>query len=199
MVLFWLKSGTASTAACTDVKSQHPFGSTQRYEVVLVSLGKSGEKPSHGVTIFPFLLCLLHWWWCPPLLYAMTVAVIGDDKKKWRLKWVRYLRNDGFEFVICVDAKTAKMVNRKLRDVLRRFIFCMKEMNRDNMFLEGINRYATEVKDAYMLRAVHWAKWPDQTNWIHLTWSLTGKPEEHGWSDLGFLLIKTEDSVRIMG
>ena len=128
MVLFWLKSGTASTAACTDVKLQHPFGSTQRYEVVLVSLGKSGENPSHGVTIFPSLFCLLYWWWCPPLLYAMTVAVIGDDEKKVRLKWIRYLRNEGFESVICVDVKTAKMANRKLRDMLWRFIFCMKEM-----------------------------------------------------------------------
>lgn len=128
MVLFWLKSGIALTAACTVVKLQHPFRSTQIYEVVLVSLGKSGEKSSQGFTVLFFLWCLC-WWWCPLMLYAMTVEVIGDDEKKVRLKLTRYLRKDGFEFMMCVDDKTAKMANRKLRDthMLWRFIFCMEE------------------------------------------------------------------------
>ena len=125
IVLFWLKSGIALTAACTVVKLQHPFRSTQIYEVVLVSGGKSGEKSSQGFTVLFFLWCL----WCPPMLYVMTVEVIGDDEKKVRLKLIRYLRKDGLEFMMCVDDKTAKMATRKLRDIhmLWRFIFCMEE------------------------------------------------------------------------
>lgn len=63
------------------------------------------------------------------MLYVMTVEVIGDDEKKVRLKLIRYSRKDGFEFMMCVDGKTAKMANRKLRDIhmLWRFIFCMEE------------------------------------------------------------------------
>ena len=140
IVLFRLKFGTASIAAWTVVKLQHPFRSTQIYAVVLVSWGKSGEKSSQGITFLLLLWCLLCWWWWHPMLYATTVEVIGDDEKKVRLKWMRYLmRNiDGLGFMICVDAKTAQMAIKKLRDMLWRFIFCMEgetgNRNRHDMF-----------------------------------------------------------------
>ena len=63
------------------------------------------------------------------MLYVMTVEVIGDDEIEVRLKLIRYLRKDGFEFMMFVDDKTAKMATRKLRDIhmLWSFIFCMEE------------------------------------------------------------------------
>lgn len=54
MFLLRLKFGTTSTADCTDVKLQHPFRSTQKYDVVFVSGGtKSLGKSSQIETFLP--------------------------------------------------------------------------------------------------------------------------------------------------
>lgn len=130
MFLFWLELETASTAACTVVKLQHPFRSTQSIEVVSVSGGgKLGGKLSQIETFFP-LLGFFFWWWLLINLIEIKDGIMGDEKvvKKTSIKYLREI-NCGLLFGVglllmkCLDAKIAKMATKKVKDLLLRFIF----------------------------------------------------------------------------
>lgn len=133
MFLFWLELETASTAACTVVKLQHPFRSTQSIEVVSVSGGgKLGGKSSQIDTFFPpsgFFLWWWWWWWCLLInLSEIKDEIMGDEKvvKQTSIKYLREIICGllfGVLLMKCLDTKIAKMATRKVKDMLLRFIF----------------------------------------------------------------------------
>ena len=128
MVLFWLRTLTASTADCTIVKLQQPLRSTHKIEVVLVSGGgKSGGKSSQRDPVVLSWWCL--WRWRPQSRaeYTMGVETKGDDEKVFRLRSMRCLTNLGlFGRERCVYmAKDANMAKRRGREMALRLILSM--------------------------------------------------------------------------
>ena len=128
MVLFWLRTLTASTADCTIVKLQQPLRSTHKIEVVLVSGGgKSGGKSSQRDPVVLSWWCL--WRWRPQSRaeYTMGVETKGDDEKVLRLRSMRCLTNLGlFGRERCVYmAKDANMAKRRGREMALRLILSM--------------------------------------------------------------------------
>ena len=126
MVLFWLRTLTASTADCTIVKLQQPLRSTHKIEVVLVSGGgKSGWKSSQRDPVVLSWWCL--WRWRPQSRaeYTMGVETKGDNEKVFRLRSMRCLTNLGlFGRERCVYmAKDANMAKRRGREMALRLIF----------------------------------------------------------------------------
>lgn len=119
---FMLRFGTALMAACTVVKLQHPFRSTQSVNVVLVSGGgKFGGKSSQMDTGLLLSWCLR----CRKKSLksnGMNFMTIHDDEGRVRLKSINFLWKWGLGSMIHRDMKTAKIAIRIVKQRLFEFI-----------------------------------------------------------------------------
>lgn len=111
MFLLRLKFGTASTADCTEVKLQHPFRSTQKYDVVFVSGGAKSFGKSSQIETFLRWSGRFRWRWPRSMLYGINFVTIFGGKN---------VVSNVFGLMRKVDER---MATRMARTMLKRFIF----------------------------------------------------------------------------